>query len=93
MPRLSAFDGTVAAPAALQRRHYLSSDADSVVRRVPLFLRVGETQLPSLVAEVSRVGRCARGYRLQVDEGSGTQQAGAEPRESAARGKMWVDRA
>ena len=54
-------------------------------------VRVGETQLPSLVAGVSRFGQCARDYRLQVDEGSGTQQAGAEPRESVHRhGKMWV---
>ncbi|WP_273230867.1 CHASE2 domain-containing protein [Pseudomonas kuykendallii] len=98
LPWLPVFRGTVAALPALQRAAAGNGsmtflpDADGVVRRVPLFLRVGDTLLPSLVAEALRVGQGARSYRLRVDEDSGIEQVGvgAARIPTTASGEMWV---
>jgi adenylate cyclase len=98
LPWLPAFAGTVAALPLLQQAAAGNGsmtflpDADGVVRRVPLFLRVGEALLPSLAAEALRVGQGGRSYRLQVDDGSGVQQVeiGAARIPTTASGEMWV---
>ena len=46
-------------------------DNDGVVRRVPLLLRLGDTLVPSLVAEVLRVGQGAQNYMLRTSETPG----------------------
>jgi adenylate cyclase len=69
-------------------------DNDGVVRRVPLLLRLGDTLVPSLVAEVLRVGQGAQNYMLRT---SGTPGVGmtevkigqfAVP--TTAAGEAWV---
>jgi len=46
-------------------------DNDGVVRRVPLLLRLGDTLVPSLVAEVLRVGQGAQNYMLRTSPTAG----------------------
>lgn len=46
-------------------------DNDGVVRRVPLLLRLGDTLVPSLAAEVLRVGQGAQNYMLRTSETQG----------------------
>lgn len=46
-------------------------DNDGVVRRVPLLLRLGDTLVPSLAAEVLRVGQGAQNYMLRTSETAG----------------------
>lgn len=43
-------------------------DNDGVVRRVPLLLRLGDTLVPSLAAEVLRVGQGAQNYLVRTSE-------------------------
>ena len=69
-------------------------DNDGVVRRVPLLLRLGDTLVPSLVAEVLRVGQGAENYRVHT---SSTQGVGlTEVRignftvPTTAAGEAWV---
>ena len=46
-------------------------DNDGVVRRVPLLLRLGDTLVPSLVAEVLRVGQGAKNYLVRTSSTEG----------------------
>ncbi|MEY4140004.1 MAG: hypothetical protein RLZZ371_2186 [Pseudomonadota bacterium] len=46
-------------------------DNDGVVRRVPMLVRLGDTLVPSLVAEVLRVGQGAQNYMLRTSETQG----------------------
>lgn len=46
-------------------------DNDGVVRRVPLLVRLGDTLVPSLAAEVLRVGQGAQNYMLRTSETQG----------------------
>jgi adenylate cyclase len=69
-------------------------DADGVVRRVPLVVRLRDQVVPSLVAETLRVGQGQRNYIVKVDEakGSGLQEVriGAVTVPTTARGEVWV---
>ena len=46
-------------------------DNDGVVRRVPLLLRLGDTLVPSLAAEMLRVGQGAQNYMVRTSETPG----------------------
>ncbi len=46
-------------------------DNDGVVRRVPLLLRLGDALVPSLAAEVLRVGQGAQNYMVRTSETPG----------------------
>lgn len=69
-------------------------DADGVVRRVPLLLRMGDRIVPSLVAEALRVGQGARNYMVKTAEadGVGLQEVriGALDVPVTAQGEVWV---
>ena len=58
--------------AAMGNGHVnLLAERDGIVRRIPLFLRVGETLYPSLVAESLRVVQWASTYVVKSSGGSG----------------------
>ncbi|MHA6491617.1 CHASE2 domain-containing protein [Pseudomonas borbori] len=67
-------------------------DTDGVVRRVPLFIRVGDNLLPSLTAEALRVFTRQPLYRLEVAQNAGIQQVGigALALPTNRRGELWV---
>ena len=69
-------------------------DADGVVRRVPLAVRLGEELMPSLVAEALRVGQGQRNYIIKLADrsGNGVQEIriGAVTVPTTPQGEMWV---
>lgn len=69
-------------------------DNDGVVRRVPLLLRLGDTLVPSLVAEVLRVGQGAQNYVLRTSETPGVGMTEVKIGQFAvpttAAGEAWV---
>jgi adenylate cyclase len=69
-----------------------TSDSDSVVRRLPLFLRRGDQIVPSLSAEAVRVAQGARNYLLRSNS-SGFLDAriGALTVPVNAQADMWLD--
>jgi adenylate cyclase len=69
------------------------SDADGVVRRVPLVLQLGERPIPTLVAESLRVAQGQRNYLLKTeDEDVGLSSLRIGPMEipTTPQGEMWV---
>ncbi|MCM2340501.1 adenylate/guanylate cyclase domain-containing protein [Rhodoferax sp.] len=69
-------------------------DNDGVVRRVPLLLRLGDTLVPSLVAEVLRVGQGAQNYMLRTSETPGVGMTEVKIGQfvvpTTAAGEAWV---
>ena len=69
-------------------------DADGVVRRVPLVLRLGEQPVPSLAAEALRVGQGATNHLLRSAEGGlpalEEVRIGDVTIPTTAQGEMWV---
>ncbi|WP_326534138.1 CHASE2 domain-containing protein [Pseudorhodoferax sp.] len=69
-------------------------DGDGVLRRVPLLLRVGERLLPSLVAEMLRVGQHQTNYLLRTDGGAAggltELRVGRFALPTAADGELWL---
>jgi adenylate cyclase len=69
-------------------------DADGVVRRVPLAVRLGEEVMPSLVAEALRVAQGQRNYIVKLVDasGNGVQEirVGSVTVPTTPRGEMWV---
>ena len=69
-------------------------DNDGVVRRVPLLLRLGDTLVPSLAAEVLRVGQGAKNYMVRTSptEGVGITEVkiGQFAVPTTAAGEAWV---
>lgn len=69
-------------------------DNDGVVRRVPLLLRLGDTLVPSLAAEVLRVGQGAQNYMVRTSstEGVGITEVkvGQFAVPTTAAGEAWV---
>lgn len=69
-------------------------DNDGVVRRVPLLLRLGDTLVPSLVAEVLRVGQGAQNYMVRTSpiQGVGLTDVkiGQFTVPTTAAGEAWV---
>jgi adenylate cyclase len=100
LPYVSPFARTIHALPALDRAAAGNGaltflpDADGVVRRVPLLLRVGDTLLPSLSAEALRVAQDAHNYIIRSDngDGSGIQEVriGALTLPTTSNGEIWV---
>lgn len=69
-------------------------DNDGVVRRVPLLVRLGDTLVPSLAAEVLRVGQGAQNYMLRTSETQGVGltevKIGQFPVPTTPAGEAWV---
>ena len=69
-------------------------DADGIVRRVPLALRLGETPVPTLSAETLRVGQGARNHVLRAAEGGAPGlrdvRVGDIVVPTTAQGELWV---
>ncbi|NIC41582.1 CHASE2 domain-containing protein [Aquabacterium sp. A08] len=89
VPALDALDRAAAGHGALT----FVPDADGVVRRVPLALRLGERPVPSLVAEVLRVGQGASNHLLSVaDHGRALTgwRSGAVAVPTTPRGELWL---
>lgn len=68
------------------------TDGDGMLRRVPLFLRLGEQTVPSLSAEVMRVAQDTRNYLLRAGE-AGLQDVriGAITVPVSAQAELWLD--
>ncbi len=68
-----------------------AGDADGVVRRVPLLLRLGEQIVPTLSAEALRVAQQARNYLLRSNE-AGVQdlRIGAITVPTNAQAEIWL---
>lgn len=67
-------------------------DADGVVRRVPVMIRVGEQLLPSLSAEALRVYLGQALYRVETTEGGAVEQVGIGhlTLPTNRRGELWL---
>ncbi len=68
-------------------------DADGIVRRVPLALRLGDTPVPSLSAETLRMGQDARNHVLRAADGSpglSDIRIGDVVVPTTAQGELWV---
>ncbi|GAB3190915.1 CHASE2 domain-containing protein [Hydrogenophaga aquatica] len=69
-------------------------DADGVVRRVPLVLRLADQPVPSLSAEALRVGQGASNHLLRSAEGGAAAleevRVGDVTIPTTAQGEMWV---
>ena len=86
--------GVLAAAAAGTGTLTFIPDADGVVRRVPLMVRLGNEVVPSLVAEALRVAQGQRNYivKVGVEEGSGLREIriGAATVPTTPKGEMWL---
>lgn len=69
-------------------------DNDGVVRRVPLLLRLGDSLVPSLAAEVLRVGQGAQNYMLRTSDTPGVGMTEVKIGDFAvpttAAGEAWI---
>lgn len=69
-------------------------DADGVVRRVPLVVRVGDTLVPSLAAETLRVAEGVRNYTIRMVQPSSSGVAdiriGQRVIATTSRGDVWL---
>lgn len=68
-------------------------DADGIVRRVPLALRLGDAPVPTLSAETLRVGQGARNHVLRGEDGApGLRdvRVGDIVVPTTAQGELWV---
>lgn len=100
LPYLHAYPGTVPPLPGLQASaagigaFNFNSDLDGVVRRVPLFMRMGEELIPSLAAEALRVGQGAASYLVitSPEAGAGLEsvQVGSITVPTTSEGEMWV---
>ena len=98
-PYVHRFGGIVAALPALAQAAAGNGalafvpDNDGVVRRVPLVLRVGDAFVPTLSAELLRVGQGQTNYLLRTgDHGSGLTEVriGQVTLPTNASGEVWV---
>jgi adenylate cyclase len=69
-------------------------DRDGVVRRVPMLMRVGGQLLPSLSAEMLRVGQRETNYFVRADDGLGggmsELRVGGITLPTSGAGELWV---
>ncbi len=86
-----AFSGAVASLPLLQERSAGSGalnwvpEYDQVVRRLPLFVRIGEQLYPSLAAETLRVAQGAPSFVIKASGSSGEEALGARTGITAVR--------
>lgn len=79
------------APAAGLGALNFATDADGVVRRVPLLLRLGDEIVPTLSAEALRVAQGARNHLLRsTDAGVQDVRIGALTVPTNSRGEVWL---
>ena len=100
LPYLHAHRGSVAALPVLQGgaaghgSFNFSSDSDGIVRKAPLFLRMGDELVPSLAAEALRVSLGAQSYLLTTspEDGAGVESVRIGPYRipTTRDGEMWV---
>jgi len=99
-PYVPAFSGAIkplpeleAAASGLGAIVFLP-DADGVVRRVPLLVRVGDTLAPSLMAEALRVAQGAKNYTTktvaQAGVGLAEVRIGRQSVPTTPQGEVWV---
>lgn len=90
VPALPALDSAAKGMGALT----FVPDADGVVRRVPLVLRLGDKPVPSLAAEALRLGQGASNHLLRSAEGGAPAleevRIGDVTIPTTAQGEMWV---
>lgn len=97
-PYVPRFDGVVpplpvlAQAAAGQGALAFVPDGDGVIRRLPMLVRVGEQLLPTLAAEMLRVGQNQANYVLRSDPGGGLAEVrvGGIALPVAASGELWI---
>jgi adenylate cyclase len=99
-PYVAAFSGAInplpaleAAASGLGAIVFLP-DADGVVRRVPLLVRVGDTLAPSLLAEALRVAQGAKNFTTktvaQAGVGLAEVRIGHQSVPTTPQGEVWV---
>nr|WP_254621617.1 adenylate/guanylate cyclase domain-containing protein [Stutzerimonas stutzeri] len=94
----STYAGTIPALPLLERAAKGSGamtfrpDADGVVRRVPVMIRVGEQLLPSLSAEALRVYLGQALYRVETTKGGAVERVGIGrlTLPTNRRGELWL---
>ncbi len=99
-PYLHAFSGSLKPLATLESAASglgaiaFLPDADGVVRRVPLVLRIGETLVPSLSAEALRVALGVKNYQIKTVAGGGVGLAemriGTVKTPTTPQGEVWL---
>lgn len=100
LPYLHTFKGSVTSLPVLQDASAgngaisFNPDADGIVRRVPLLLRMGDEAVPSLVSEALRVGQGERNYFVRTSEVEGEGilevRVGALTIPTTPQGEVWV---
>ena len=91
----------IEAAAAGNGSFSIEAEADSIIRRVPLLFRQGDTLYPSLAAEVLRVAQGAKTFIVKSSGGSGEQAFGEHTGinhvkigrivvPTDAQGRMWI---
>jgi adenylate cyclase len=100
LPYLSEFKGSITSLPKLQDASAgngvvsFNPDADGIVRRVPLILRLNDEAVPSLVSEALRVAQGEHNYFIKTGEtaGEGIQEVriGALTIPTTAQGEIWV---
>lgn len=101
LPFLSKFEGSVTSLPPLQDAAAgngaitFNPDADGIVRRVPLMLRLNDEAVPSLVAEALRVAQGEHNYFIrtgELEKGEGIQEVriGAFTIPTTPNGEVWV---
>jgi adenylate cyclase len=100
LPYLHRFQGSVTALPGLQDAAAGNGaisfipDADGIVRRVPLLLRLGDQVVPSLTAEILRVAQNTRNIMVKTSdtEGAGLQSVriGELEASTTAQGEIWL---
>ncbi len=90
VPSLASFESAAQGNGGL----VFFPDADGVVRRVPLLLRLGDQVMPSLAAELLRVGQGQRNYMVRVaaEKGVGIQEIkiGALTVPTTPAAELWI---
>ncbi|KQP13543.1 CHASE2 domain-containing protein [Pseudorhodoferax sp. Leaf267] len=68
------------------------TDGDGVIRRLPMVVRVGERLLPTLAAEMLRVGQDQTNYTLRSGPGGGLNEVrtGAIAVPVTSSGELWI---
>jgi len=96
---LHSFSGAIAPLRELERSAQGSGvlsfvpDTDGVVRRVPLIFRQGDEQIPSLAAEVLRIGQGEKNYVVKTaskDVGLAEIRIGQFVIPTTPKGEVWV---
>jgi adenylate cyclase len=95
-PRLPSYAGAVATLPPLERAARgngalnFTPDADGVVRRLPLLLRLGDALYPSLVAEALRLAEGARSHLVRCSGSRLSLRIGSRELAIDSEGQAWL---